>query len=524
MPSVPPFTILALAPFAPVPAQGYKPRAAEADIYSLDDAVAAVAPRFWIEIPRDACPEGGLTVGVSRMADFKPSGIVAATPYLAALAAAADYLGSARNANTPPAEAAAHVGATWPGLPLDLSLAPTGSQNAVQAESAVDDILAMVATETSPQASSSGPGGLASWQAQAQTLLARCLTAVFADPVFRASESSWRGVQCLASKAGIKQGGRVRLKLVSASPETLEAALAGLMAEMATDVPHLTVIDQAFDNTPAGIELLGAVAAYADALLAPTAVEIAPAFFRLDGWGQLSRLGYLPHALEDAAFAKFRKLRDHPGAARLCALVNRFLPRAPYGPGNPARPVEFTEAAPLWTSPVWGLATLCAKSVAAHGWPTRFTDYMDIRVEELAVADAGQGPAVTQGLFGENQVAELMEAGLTPLLSAKGKDFAIIPKQACLDGGSLTFQLFFGRVVSFLLDRREQTGADAAEDPAGYVRKALFELFNQTGQVPPADLTVEASEAKDGRVGLTISFTPPRQVMGGERLSFTLDW
>jgi type VI secretion system protein ImpC len=520
MPPVAPFTILALAPFAPQPAEGYKPRVAEADIYSLDEAVAAVAPRFWIDVTKGACPEGGLTVGITRMADFKPAGITASTPYLAGLQAAAEYLRAARSANTPPAEAAANVRASWPGLPLDLGLSP--AREAPQVGSAVDDILAMVATEASP-APSGGGSGMAAWQAQAETLLARCLAAVFADPAFRAAEAAWRGAECLARKAGIKQGGRGRMKLVSAGPETLEAALAGLMVELAADVPHLTIIDHAFDNTPASLELLNAVAAYADALLAPTAVELSPAFFRLDSWDQLSRLGYLPHALDDAAFAKFRKLRAHAGAARLCALVNRFLTRAPYGSGNPAKPVEFAEAGALWLSPAWGLATLCAKSVAGHGWPTRFTDSMEIRVEELAVADSGQGPAPTQGLFGENRIAELIESGITPLVAAKGKDYAIIPRQTCLDGGSLIFQLFFGRVVSFLLDRREAY-EEGVQDPAGYVRAALFELFNQTNQTPPPDLTVEASTDKEGRTVLAIGFTPPRQVMGGERLSFTFGW
>jgi hypothetical protein len=56
------------------------------------------------------------------------------------------------------------------------------------------------------------------------------------------------------------------------------------------------------------------------------------------------------------------------------------------------------------------------------------------------------------------------------------------------------------------------------------VTRALLNLFNQTDQVPPADLTVTAGEEKDGRVPLTISFTPPRAVMGGERLTFGFGW
>ena len=101
---------------------------------------------------------------------------------------------------------------------------------------------------------------------------------------------------------------------------------------------------------------------------------------------------------------------------------------------------------------------------------------------------------------------------------------AMLPRQTALDGGSFVFQLFFGRVVSHLLQVRENAPDSAHDDPAGAVRQALMDLFNQTDQTPPPDLTVDAGQEEGERIPVTIAFTPPRTVMGGERLTFGFGW
>lgn len=531
--SVSPYTILALAPFGPVPASGYKPRLTEADIYTLDEALAQIGPRFWVELPRDVCPQGGLDVAVTSLAGFKPENLVRNTPYLADLEACRTFLAQARSANAAPQAVAADVKRQWPGLELDLSLPQAAPAQESANADAIDDILSMVATEASP--AGGAPGGaaatganLAGWQAQAETLLARALAAVFADPQFRTYEAAWRGAECLARKAGVKEGGRVRLLLCPVSPETLADALGALAAQLIQDTPHLALVDQGFDNSPASIELLGQVLAFADTLLVPVAASVTLDFFRVGSWRELSKLGYLKAAFADAQYAKFRKLAEHPGASRLMLTLNAFLSRAPYGPGNAARPVPFTESAPLWLSPAWAVGTLAAKSVIQYGWPSRLADYRTIYLEELAVFDGGEGPAATQGLFDENRIAELLEAGFSPVVGARGRDMAMLPRQAALDGGSFVFQLFFGRVVSHLLQARENAPDSAQDDPAGAVRQALMDLFNQTDQTPPPDLTVDAGQEpgqeEGGRIPVTIAFTPPRAVMGGERLTFGFGW
>ncbi|GFK95758.1 hypothetical protein NNJEOMEG_03626 [Fundidesulfovibrio magnetotacticus] len=520
---VSPYTILALAPFAPVPASGYRPRVVEADIYTLDEALAAMAPRLWVELPRDVCPEGGLDVAVTSFAGFRPDGLVKNVPYLAALAGCEAYLGQARASGAAPEDAAREIRSRWPSLPLDLTVAQAPSRPAPADSQALDDLLSMVATQDAPQAPGGGQG-LADWQAQAGTLLARALAAIFADAGWRSLEAAWSGARCLARKAGVKEGGRVRLKLCAAQAETLPDALGGLMAQMVQDTPHLTLVDHAFANTPADVELLEQVLAFADTLLTPTVACLSLEFFGVGSWRELSRLGYLKAALADARFAKFRKLAQHPGAARLLLTLNRFLERAPYGPGNPARPAAFTEQGAPWLSPAWAVGTLAAKSVAACGWPSRLTDYREISLEELGVFDSGEGPAATEGLFDENRIAEFLEMGVSPLAGARGRDMAFLPRQTALDGGSFTFQLFFGRVVSHLLEVRDQAPEEDRYDPAQAVTRALVNLFNQTGQLPPPDLVVEAGEKSEGRLALDIAFTPPRQVMGGERLRFSFVW
>ncbi|MFP5221843.1 MAG: type VI secretion system contractile sheath domain-containing protein [Acidobacteriota bacterium] len=530
---VSPYTILALAPFGPVPETGYKPRLTEADIYTLDQALAEMGPRFWVELPRDVCPQGGLDLAVTSLSGFKPENLVKNTPYLAELEACRVFLAQSRSANAAPRGVADDIKRQWPGLELDLSLPQADSGNAPANGDAIDDILSMVATEASSAGGSSAGaggtgGGLADWQAQVETLLARALAAVFADPQFRAYEAAWRGAECLARKAGVKEGGRVRLLLCPVSPETLADALGALAVQLIQDTPHLALVDQGFDNSPASIELLGQVLAFADTLLVPVAASVTLDFFRVGSWRELSKLGYLKAAFADAQYAKFRKLAEHPGASRLLLTLNAFLSRAPYGPGNAARPVAFTEAAPLWLSPAWAVGTLAAKSVVQYGWPSRLADYRTIFLEELAVFDSGEGPAATQGLFDENRIAELLEAGFSPVVAARGRDTAMLPRQTALDGGSFVFQLFFGRVVSHLLQARENAPESAQSDPAGAVRQALMNLFNQTDQTPPPDMTVDAGQEpgqeEGGRIPVTIAFTPPRAVMGGERLTFGFGW
>ena len=208
--------------------------------------------------------------------------------------------------------------------------------------------------------------------------------------------------------------------------------------------------------------------------------------------------------------------------------ANRFLTREPYGDESPPRTAFFREPAPLWISPVWALGTLIAKSVSAYGWPSRFTDYRRIALEDLAVHSVeDEGAMSTETLFSEDRILQFTEAGILPLAGILRKDRAILPKEALLSGGSLKFQLFMNRVFGFLFSLRADMGA--AVDPAhleAQLTDALSDLFRRTGHEPPEDLSITAGPADtEDALRLSIAFTPPASVLPAlERLAFSFLW
>jgi predicted component of type VI protein secretion system len=130
-----------------------------------------------------------------------------------------------------------------------------------------------------------------------------------------------------------------------------------------------------FDNSPASVELLEAVSAFADTVLAPTVVSVGSHFLDLGRVERIDRLAYLAHHIEDnPVYAKWNRLRSLPEANWLVAACNGFLARPRYAGQSAARDVLFEEASPLWISPVWAVGTLAAQSAVRIGWPTRLSD------------------------------------------------------------------------------------------------------------------------------------------------------
>ncbi len=531
--AIPPiYTILALGAFRPVPETGFTAVIASAASSDLQEAITALSPRLWIPLPAEICPGGGLTVAPGRIRDFTPDGLIRTVPYLQDLAAAAAAIAKGCADGVAPVELAAQIRRTWPHLPLDLSL-PAAAPRRERQESVIDDILAMVATagKTTPAGDLGGPG---SWQRQLADLLAKNMEGIFANPEFRACEAAWRGAECLIRQGGIKAEGPVALKIVPVSLTTLPSALEILAGELVADIPDLILIDMPLDNTPAGIALLEKAAGLAASLMAPTAAWITPAFFHLRHWGELRRRDYLRHQLDDPVYAKWRKLREAPDGQWLTVTGNRFLARPPYGEGNMPRQTAFTEAEPLWISPVWALGALAAQSVHRYGWPSRLTDYPEMRLTDLALPPVpedfpagAEAPATTEAVFAEERLRQFGEIGMTALAGVPGRDTAFLPKAAVASGESLLARMFFARIVSVLLRLRDAWEEAAEEtDPAGFVAAGLSSLFAATGQETPPDLRVTGTLREEGKgTILEIAFTPPAAVSpDSRRLAFTFAW
>jgi hypothetical protein len=516
--------MLVLAPFHPVPETGCAPSPVQADLANLDETMAALKPRLRLDVPKDLCPAGALELEFTAMRHLRPRRLHEASAYLHAVHDALEHVRTARREGRSAAQIAEEIGAQWPGLPLDFSVSEDDAPQA-GGDSAVDDILAMVATPAAQSPSGSGPKA---WAGQLEDLMGRLLAAVYGHESFRALEAAWRGLETILKQGPVKEGppaegGWVQVQIAAVSRAALPESLERLAADLAEDPPHLVLLDCGLDNTPASVELANRIADFADAMLSPTAFWLTPRFLHLENFAGLGKLQYLPHHLEDAAYAKWSKLKQHPGGSRLAAMLNRFAIRPPYGHDNDPKTPMFAETEPLWLAPVYALGALAAQSAVARGWPTRFTDYREHQVTDLACADfAGQGPLAVETPLDEGRIAECIEAGLTPLVGALKKNLAILPRETALDGSSLKFHLFFSRLAGFLLGLKAQLPPDA--DPAPSVREALSLYFQQTCRETPPDLEVTAGEAQDGMLPLRIALTPPRSILQAERLEFDFGW
>ncbi|MEA1935994.1 MAG: type VI secretion system contractile sheath large subunit, partial [Thermodesulfobacteriota bacterium] len=320
----------------------------------------------------------------------------------------------------------------------------------------------------------------------------------------------------------------IRLKIMPVSPENLESVLEKIIDELVTDLPNLVLIDLPFDSSPKSTNLLKKVAVFADTMLVPTLCWIDARFFHLDNWNDLKKVSYLKHYLEDAAYAKWRKLKELPGADWLSFSCNRFLTRFPYGPDNNPGTVFFQEKELLWISPIWALGTLTAQSIAAFGWPCRFTDYTSINLKDLAVVDSGdERPMSTEMSLSEDRLMEFIEIGITPLQGVEGKDIAFTPRETTLAGGSLKYQFFISRILTFLWWYRDNMDEELMRGDLGTNIKNVLELFwRRTGHAPPEDMefTAEVS-AEDKPVPIRISMTPPPSILpGGRKLEMTFLW
>ena len=518
-----PFNILALAPYCLTPDSGWKPELVSVDLATMDDAMDVLGPNFIVPVEKELCPEAGLTLRIKNYKGFKPEKLIQDIPYLQRIKEAAGFVDDQLRSGAPTSSIAAQLKTQWPELPLDFSSAQDSSAPPAKK---IDDILSMVAM----------PGGSSSAQTKASKdfksqldhLMASLMEAIFRNEQFRRYEAAWRGLEVLLKQGGVKEGQGVRLTIAAVSEANLAEAMEQLTVLQANDPPNLILIDLSFDSTARGTELLENVCNFAENLLAPTACWVGSRLLNLDDWQGLKKIQYLKYQLEDAAYAKWRKLKDLSGANWVTVSLNRFLARTPFGPEHKSKGVYFEESSPLWISPVWAIGTLAVQSFMAYGWPSRFTDYANLALKELPTLDASrEGLGASEIVLDENRIAEFIEIGLTPLIGPIRKDIAIVPKEVTLAGGSLKFQLFTSRILQFLFWAQENLGEEVnGPDITSGLTAAFNRYWERTGHRPPEDLDITAGPVTEhNRIPLTIKLSPPPSVLpGGHRLEFTFVW
>jgi type VI secretion system protein ImpC len=524
VPSIP-FKILALAPFTLQEQAGRRTGTPMPVVKAdLDRAITEMDVSAYIPLPERFKRIGGLTVTFRGMKDFHPDNIARSNRAFQSLLQVGKFVREAGAQGLSHEDVAKRL-RDWADLPVELRIDTSGPQAKAVPTSLVDDILKMVSLPEGAGPTSLDSRSLAG---QVDDAIQQLFDSIFSNPDFRTIEASWRGLKLLLSKGCFN--GEPEVSIVPVSHDTLEATLDGMMAHMLDDLPSLMLVDLEFDNSPRSLDLLDKIGQFAETLMVPTICWLSHRFFHLDSWDDLGRLQYLPHAVEEQPFARWVSMRKEPSLRWLAVTCNRFLARYPYGPGNAPREVRFDEKGQLWISPVWAVGCLIGQSVIRTGWPTRFSDWTIMRIEDLALHQGAGGRHLpTEIHFPEDRIHQLIKVGITPLASIRDKDIAFIPADTTIhgDAGSLAYQLMASTVTHFLLwckDNLSKSLSPAEIEKA--LEEAFLLLWAKTGSKAPQDLHITAHAAQpDSPVRVKIEIAPGRSILqSGEKLEFELNW
>ncbi len=516
-----PFKVLALAPFRAANDTIWPANPIAIDKADLDDVMRDLGLSFYVPIPANLCPAGGIDIKISRLKDFHPDGLVQENEFLKNLLDAMIFFDAAEAKGTPAREINSRI-QEWPGLP-PLTLATESPKPKKKDESAIDNILDMVAL---PDGKTSTALQKNKVSKQIADIVQEILGLVFSNKTFTQLESVWRGVRLFLQQGGAN--GDVKLDIVPVSSKTLNETLESLTPALVQDLPSLIIVDLPFDNSPISLAHLEKIANFSETLMVPAICWITKDFLYLDNWKDFNKLPFLPNHVDGSHYAKWHKLEQSSAGRWLSVTCNRFLARYPYGENNKTRGIDFNEKRQLWTGPVWAVAGLVARSFTETGWPTRFTDHQNIIIEDLPLnAENPDKQIPTETFFTNDRLDQFTRIGLMPLACIQNKDIAFTPVETTVAGISLRYQALlssFTKLIFWCLDNFDK-GLDPSAIENNFM-KAFSLFWEKNGYQAPEDMKISAGEpGPDNRIPLRIEVTPPSSILpSGEKIELEFSW
>ncbi|MGC8811734.1 MAG: type VI secretion system contractile sheath domain-containing protein [bacterium] len=519
-----PYKILILAPFLSERESSLPEGPLQVNLENPEDIFSQLNPSFYVPLPKELHPTGGVDINPKKNKDFHPDSLVQTLPFLKTLWEAREFLKEARAKGISEEDVAAKL-ANWPELPSEFKYTPSTFPKKKEKDKAskIDDLLKMVAL---PEEEKNLSGAYIDVLSSLEWQLQQILKAIFKDQTFRKAEATWLGFKylCNSMKGNHKWG----LNIYPISEKNLQENLDHLLPLLITDLPSLIILDCPLDNSNVSIENLQKVASLAETLLVPVVGWIKPQFFYLESWAEITKLPFLPHFLEESAYAKWRQLKKTPAARWLAITCNCCLGRYPYGAENKPKQVYFEESQELWLSPVWAMGIIINQSIQKYGWPTRITDWKKIFMENLPLPlREGNKTYPTEVLFSEDRIDQFIRAGIIPLVSMANKDMAFFPRETTIAGGSFAYQLLLTRITQFILWLKENYGQ---EIPHSHLEPKLKEtlslFFAKIGDLSFQRMEISVAQPIPGKpAAVKIEIEPsPRLLPSGEKIELKLDW
>lgn len=502
-----PFSILALASFTSEVTHGVTTEIVTVDPLDIDQALTLLAPSLFISLTNRECTDGVLQLQFKKMRDFTPDGLLKSQPYLQNLLAAHRFCETAEYQKKSPREIEDGL-RQWPDLPsiiLPLKKNPTEAK-----ESSLDNILSMVAlpdTQSLKQTDSK-----VEFESYGD-LICEILHSIYADPAFRKLESCWQGLRFLGRYLAKADG---RLSILPVLPGNIEVTLDTIKDQVISDPPSLMILDQVFSSSERSVQVMDKLAHFGQDMFVPQLTCTDFTCFQVDNWQKLDQLSFLPHHMEGASFAKYKRLQESSQGRWLCLASNRYLARFPYAPKNHSRLLPFKENEYLWLSPIWAVGALMSARVVQTGLPAGMAS-RNIVLKDLALSMEGSKEQSPMEVYlSENRLDQLLRCGIMPLTGWKNQDMAFLAGDVMVSTNvSLSYQSLVCRVTHFVLWCRDHWQESFCADELSEKLHAAFALFIEKKESSSSDQLIVDCHDKEEGIQVSFHWHPPRKYLPG---------
>ena len=408
---------------------------------------------------------------------------------------------------------------------------PTAPE-AATAPSALDEVLGQITRNRQRAADPAVAKGVAD---DLDRRIAAQLDEVFAHPVFRRLEATWRGIAFLVRRADLREP--IRIECLHAPRATLGETLRAELVEPAVRgevevAPGLIVVDHAFDATVPDLSELEALAAIGEEAQAPVVTNVGYPFFQVADAAAFDAIPSLDLHLGGEAFIKWRALRAKEVSRWLAVAYNRFALRAPYGDEqSPTRGFAYREGrdagiVALWGGAAWLVAVAACHAFAASGWAGQ----LEGEIDSLNLVGPVERSSAVEALIGADRLMTLAGHGIIAVAAYPNRDavrLAALPtvhqpahiqdKTANTTARAravLGYQLVVAQFARCLYDLVPRCGADRPDSAIEVeARRFLSALLGVRAGDDGVQVTVGPHPDRVDRRLLSVSVQPPGAVL-----------